>query len=569
MVTKLVAANPDAVTATPLPIITAHARAGALDNAWALFSAGGYCARGDDPAALAVKGRLLKDRALRASGAERAALLREAMAAYAAADVIAPAPYLLINVATLAVLAGDADRAAIAAGVVLTRLDGASPIADTPYWLAATRAEALLLLGDAHGAATALRAALSHDGESWGDHAATIRQLALICAATGSNTDWLDPFRPPASLHFAGHLGVAADADAAAPLRAQIDQIIEQRRIGFGYGALAAGSDIMIAESLIAHGSELHVTLPTTQDAFEAQSVAPYGAAWTLRYRACLERATTIRAVAAIEDRYDSQANALAGEAAMGAAAMNAQMLESHAVQLLIIDEGDGHFGSGKESARHGDVWAAAGRAQDIIRWPRNAPVVASGISGTGPPSARHLVATLHLDFDGFGLLTDQQIPLFVDKVLSPVASVIKGLGHAPASLTTEGQALSLGFEGIEDAASAALTFRTVMGSIDFGGLGLPPSLALRIAGHYGLVHRADNPLTATPAYYGPNATLTARIEPLVMPGAIYVTEDFATALFARGNGLYRVEFVGDLIPLRETKPVRLFALSASAPSVK
>jgi hypothetical protein len=63
-----------------------------------------------------------------------------------------------------------------------------------------------------------------------------------------------------------------------------------------------------------------------------------------------------VRSVAAIEDRYDSQANALAGEAAMGAAAINAQMLESRAVQLLIIDEGEGRYGSGRESARHGEI---------------------------------------------------------------------------------------------------------------------------------------------------------------------------------------------------------------------
>src|SRR4051812_48979626 len=59
------------VSPAPLSTIIALARAGALDHAWYQFSMAGYATRDDDPAALTVKGRLLKDRALRASGEER------------------------------------------------------------------------------------------------------------------------------------------------------------------------------------------------------------------------------------------------------------------------------------------------------------------------------------------------------------------------------------------------------------------------------------------------------------------------------------------------------------------
>ena len=52
--------------------IIAYARAGALEEAWRRLEAGGFSA--EDPAALTVRGRLLKDRALAASGEARAAL---------------------------------------------------------------------------------------------------------------------------------------------------------------------------------------------------------------------------------------------------------------------------------------------------------------------------------------------------------------------------------------------------------------------------------------------------------------------------------------------------------------
>lgn len=94
---------------TGLPAIITAARAGALDHAETLFAAGGFDRRVDDPAALAVKGRLLKDRAALLPLAERRAGFAAAAAAYAAADALAPQPYTRINLATLTMLAGNAN----------------------------------------------------------------------------------------------------------------------------------------------------------------------------------------------------------------------------------------------------------------------------------------------------------------------------------------------------------------------------------------------------------------------------------------------------------------------------
>ena len=154
-----------------LPAIITAARAGALDHANRLFHAGGYDARSDDPAALAVKGRLLKDRALRLPRAERAAALAGAAEAYAAADALSPQPYTRINTATLTFLAGDRPAGSAIAHELLAWIERADGIAETPYYLAATRAEALLLCGDGAGAAAAMTTALEHDPDGWSDHA--------------------------------------------------------------------------------------------------------------------------------------------------------------------------------------------------------------------------------------------------------------------------------------------------------------------------------------------------------------------------------------------------------------
>ena len=262
--------------AVTLPAIITAARAGSLDRAWALFEQAGYDERTDDPAALAVKGRLLKDRALRMPRGDRPAAFTEAARCYAAADALSPEPYTKVNVATLALLSGDPGKAADAARELLDWLERTRDIAETPYYLAATRAEAHLLCGNRDAATAAMAGAVALDPDGWADHASTIRQLALICAAQGRGSEWLDALRPPTSLHFAGHLGVAIDDREA--LGAKVGEVIAGERVGFGYGALAAGADLVIARALIDSGAELHVVLPTGVDVFVAQSVAPMAA---------------------------------------------------------------------------------------------------------------------------------------------------------------------------------------------------------------------------------------------------------------------------------------------------
>ena len=126
------------LTAAPLSTIIALARAGALDHAWYQFSAAGYDARDDDPAALTVKGRLLKDRGLRTSGEERRLLYLQSAEAYRRAAALQPGTYPLINAATLSLLSGDRGQGEEIAREVLARIAAEPDEPETPYWRAAT-----------------------------------------------------------------------------------------------------------------------------------------------------------------------------------------------------------------------------------------------------------------------------------------------------------------------------------------------------------------------------------------------------------------------------------------------
>ncbi|WP_417620982.1 tetratricopeptide repeat-containing protein [Parasphingorhabdus sp.] len=345
---------------TSLPQILSLARAGNPVRAWALFRSSGWDERTDDPKALTLKGRLLKDQAKASVGADRARLYGEAAEAYAAAAGLERASYPLINAATLALLGGKRDRSMQLARDVVDMLEADPEEAETVYWRAATRAEALLLLGDETGARAALAEGISKLPYAWEDHAATIGQFELILAEQGKDDAWLDRHRPPPSLYFSGIIGL----DETDPnIVRDIDAIIGREKPGFGFGALAAGADILIAEALHKAGAELHITLPYPVDRFRALSVAPFGDHWLARFDALVEAAVRLDVLTELPDEQERSlavAVELADLVAMGQCVRNAGVLKSRPKALTITGRGD-------EPRHQHLVWADTDHDQQAI----------------------------------------------------------------------------------------------------------------------------------------------------------------------------------------------------------
>lgn len=355
----------------PLSTIIALARSGALDHAWAQFSAAGHDRNADDPAALTVKGRLLKDYALRASDeAERRRFYLQSAECYRASAALQAATYPLISAATLALLSGNRGQAEEIAREVLERIAREPDEPETPYYRAATEAEALLLLGRRDEARAMLGAAVAAAPRAWEDHASTLRQFLAIQDVLGGDAGWLDILRPPRSLHYAGDGAADAAADPG---------------VGFGFGSLAAGAEIAAAEALLARGAELHVVLPSDPERFAAAFVDPEGEKWRARFDAALAAAESVRCVRPLDRPPDEAAIALADRIAHGAALLHAERLMGEAVQsrpsgtvapaglaLLAIRIGGG-TGSGFEQ-RLGEVHEALAGA--------NPPALAPHLSG-------------------------------------------------------------------------------------------------------------------------------------------------------------------------------------------
>jgi hypothetical protein len=522
-----------------LPAIITAARGGAIDHAWSMFRAGGFDQIDGDPAALAVKGRLLKEKALRAVGDARARNFADAAIAYAAADRIAPQPYTRANVAALSLLAGNVEHGRAMAGDLLAWLEREADLHETPYYLAAARAEALLVRGDVVGAEQALSEAIEREPAAWEDHAVTLHQMQRIAAAQGLTLPWLARFQPPRSLHYAGHLGIGDEGAAA--LREAVDRILREERIGFAYGALAAGAEIVIAEQVLNAGAELHLILPTDAANFAQQSVSRYGGDWAERFEACLEQATSMRIATHVSGGYEPLATALSGDLAMGAAVLNAGHLASEPVQLLVIDEGPGPFGDGIGTGAMGSRWQSTGRTQHLIRAPRTAQIVASGHKQASGRPDRRLAAMLHITFDGLDGLDEGRFADALDEIVAPFRRKIAALPIQPTLTLPSGNARLVAFPDTDSAwAYAKLLLADPL-----------PRHPLRIGGHFALAHWLEDPA----ALIGHGVAELNAIAAAAMPGVLTVSEAMAWSLFVSPSEGLRAEPVG------EVDGVRLFAM--------
>lgn len=289
------------------------------------------------PEALSLKGRLLKDRGLQTEGEDRALLLKRAQEAYLQAAGDRPATYPLINAATIAFLNDRSGEARELAETILAILTSGEHEAETRYWLAATEAEARLLLDDRPGSLAALEQAMQAAPQAWEDHAVTLRQFRRILERLGHAPDYFDHLQPPPSLYFSGIIGLPQDETE---VRARLEEALDEIRPGAVFGALAAGTDILVAEMAQARGAHLHVVLPTSVARFREISVARYGDLWSGRFDRLIEEADVVESLDANAGL--SEAAILNGSrVAMGLALRHAHSLATRAVALQVSRPAD------------------------------------------------------------------------------------------------------------------------------------------------------------------------------------------------------------------------------------
>ena len=358
--------------------VLALTRANSLDFALSEYQRYGLNKIRHHEDVMALGGRLFKDLYRSSSGQAARDNALQSAEKYEEAFKDTKGFYSGINAATMFLLGGvPEDMVKTRAENVLKILPQTEDLdAEALYYVEATRAEVYVLLEDYDAAQAAMRRAWDHDPLNFVAQASTLKQFRMIAAHRGKAYDWLTDYTPPKTVHYAGHIfGILGESDYGFPvlapadveaLRSNISDTIQENDIGFGYGALAAGSDILIAETLLEEGCQLHVTLPVPEKIFIEGSVKPFGESWASRFEACINAAHSVRIATQFTDWPDAYVDKCAGIISMGEAIRQAQALSVDAGQLLIWDGVAGEMGTAGDAQK----WQQSGRPQYVIDYP-------------------------------------------------------------------------------------------------------------------------------------------------------------------------------------------------------
>lgn len=480
--------------------------------------------------------RIVKDMALAAAPSERPRLLRRAARAYRQAYAETGSAYPGINAATLLALSGAAAEAETLARDLLQLpelLDPDRLAAAGDYWPLATRAEALVILRRWDEAARSLELFRTLAGPHHGSVATARRQLSGLLRTIPAEPDTaarlLSLLRVP---RVALCVGADVSPEEEGLLAREVAAVIATDEIGTGIGTLWSTGALVMAEQILAGGAELHLVLPFSAEDYRTYVRTRCPAAEIERRERCLMAATSITEATADGDHPDPHLIGYASSIAAGLAQTRSRHLSTDCIRIEhdAASRGGRTTASRAVPALHVRI-VGIGRGQPASRPP---PVQNS------PP--RELCAFLYGDVEGFSKIAESRLPAFLRDFMGEVAGAIERHASAILYRNTWGDAVFLVLSDIAAAAELALAIQERAAFLRREG-GWKETL--RIALHHGPVFRGWDPVRKAPSYFGTQVSRVARLEPVVMSGAVYVTEPFAAILATEASDRFEAEYVG------------------------
>ena len=469
--------------------------------------------------------------------------------------------YPRINEASLRLVGGEDDEARRLAEEVI-RLVGEPADA----WGHATRAEALLVLGELPAACDSYRMALA-EHPSW-RAGARMREQALWLLESvagredspleeGAREQLLEAFAGlPSIVIYGGSMFSDEDFPDGVPsvVADRLAAAIRRLNPAVLYGSAKCGADLMILE-VAAEEVERQILLPGPEREFIAAAVAPGGDSWLPRFHAQAARPSSELLQICRHDPGEHRvAQTYVQEVVIGLARLRARRLGLDTRALVLWDPSAGQGGA--DTGNLIQRCHETGIPVELVSprdEARGAPAALARIPAE-PPSwgsrartgEQVIKAMLFADVKGFSALGEEQIVPFQNEYMRVVSAIIDEGGPGPVVSNTWGDAIYMVFDRVLDAAHFALQMKEKLSSFDRHLVGLPDDLAIRTALHAGPVFALVDPVTRFFTYSGSHVTYTARLEPVTEPGQIYVSEQFAALLeLAPGRDELALFYVG------------------------
>ena len=440
---------------------------------------------------------------------------------------------------------------------------------DGSYWVQATEAESSLLLGEIDEAVSAYTIAVNLE-DAQPSHIASTRKQALQISSLYSDS----AIREKVALAFP-FLGIVACSghvidDQGSPRRfppeaekiakARIEEALDQMGANCGYSSAACGTDILFLETMMERGGETHVFLPFSKEEFIETSVKRDGGNWVARLENVLDHATSVHYVTREGYYGDDALFTFCNQVMLGFAVMRGRGLDEDPNLLAFWDRQPGSIGGTGELV---ESWKSAFNepviidSNEVLSTLHNVKTSRFVEPGTNFKSVhdgfgevdfpvRSIKTMLFADVQAFSQVTEEMTSRFVEVFHGGVAEMIDRLPQPPPFVNTWGDSFFAVFEDLESALQLALEMRDYFNDDKWSEWIPDGGLQVRISMHAGPVYEEFDPILKKRNFFGSHVNQAARIEPIVLPGSVFVSETVA-ALISYGYQEYDFEYAGNL----------------------
>jgi len=164
-------------------------------------------------------------------------------------------------------------------------------------------------------------------------------------------------------------------------------------------------------------------------------------------------------------------------------------------------------------------------------------------------------------DIVGFSKLREEESPAFFTEFLPLIQRVLAAGKLQPAFSNTWGDGLYMVFDAARDGAEFSLRLRDAVSNTNWVSAGLPKDISIRIGAHTGPVFKVFDPIIKRANFFGSHVTRAARIEPVAIPGSVYVTEQMAAALVVHNERLFTCDYLGSLNLAKQYGTTKMYRL--------
>jgi class 3 adenylate cyclase len=329
-------------------------------------------------------------------------------------------------------------------------------------------------------------------------------------------------------------------------IKERLRRTIIENDIHIGFCSIACGADILFIEAMLELKREVRLYLPFNEHDFRNTSIRIGNSNWEERFDQII---THYPLQVVTEERYLQTADLFhfLGKVIMGQAMLHADIFDTEPYLLSVLSESQSRKTGGTQDLV--DMWPNKSRWINLKPLPEPLPEQDSrqGRSHPSPDTEikREIRYILFSDIVGFSKLDEDETPQFIHKVLSSISELSNKQEFNPDVINTWGDAIFIGHSNATELVEFAFALLQLFETTDWGNMGFPEATNIRIALHAGPVFTTTDPLTKRPNLYGSHINKAARMEPVTIPGTVFVSDQFASCLRIESGNQYEYEHVG------------------------